>query len=179
MRKAMTLRRGLIALLAIAAPALVLAHDLWIEPTHFLPQLGQAVGVHLKVGVDLVGEPVPRIPSLVKQFTVSHAAQRSTLPGRAGADPAGQWRVAAPGLHVIGYHSHPSRVELPPARFNAYLEEEGLDAIRALRATMPASDKPVRELFSRHAYRTNSLEKSRLFPDISITRESPPVLDTM
>ena len=68
----------------------------------------QIVGVRLRVGQDLLGDPVPRDPALINQFVVEDAAGRKPLVGRDGADPAGFLRVAAPGLLVIGYRSNPS-----------------------------------------------------------------------
>src|SRR6185436_8074740 len=105
------------------------AHDLWIDPTTFSPASGQIVGVRLRVGQDLLGDPVPRDPALINQFVVEDSAGRRPLVGRDGADPAGLLRVAAPGLLVVGYRSNPSPVELTAEKFNQYLKEEGLDAV--------------------------------------------------
>ncbi len=116
-----------------------LAHDFWIEPTTFAPQPGQIVAVRLRVGQDLLGDPVPRDPSLVDRFV---AGGRPVI-GRDGVDPAGYFRADA-GLSVIGYQSHASRIEMPPEKFAQYLKEEGLDRIAA-------PHKPVAELFSRCA----------------------------
>ena len=135
------------ALLAGAAP--LLAHDLWIEPTSFSPKAGQVVGVKLRVGMNLAGEPVPRYASLIRQFVVAKDSDRKPVPGREGADPAGYIR-AGQG-QVLGYFSNPSRIELPAEKFNAYLEEEGLDAILALRAKRGDSNAVGRELYSRCA----------------------------
>ena len=103
---------------------------MWIEPTTFSPEPGQIVGVRLRVGQDLLGDPLPRDPALVNQFVVEDGDGRKPVVGRDGADPAGFVRVAAPGLLVIGYRSNPSAVELPADKFNQYLKEEGLDARR-------------------------------------------------
>jgi hypothetical protein len=144
------MRAALLALgLAVAPP--LLAHDVWIEPTSFSPLPGQSVGVRLRVGVNLVGDPVPRIPGLVNQFVVAAEADRRPVVGSDGADPAGIVRIAAPGLHVIGYHSNPSRIELPAQKFNDYLKEEGLESIIALRASRGESDALARELYARCA----------------------------
>jgi hypothetical protein len=60
-------------------------------------------------------------------------------------------RLAAAGLHVVGYLSHPSSVELPADKFDAYLHDEGLDAIATQRAARPRSAAPVREQYVRCA----------------------------
>ena len=129
----------------------LLAHDMWIEPATFSPQAGQIVSVRLRVGQDLLGDPLPRSAQLIKQFVIDDGVGRNPLVGREGSDPAGFWRVANPGLQVIGYHSNPSQVELPAEKFNQYLKDEGLDAVAALRARHGATGAPAREIFSRCA----------------------------
>jgi Domain of unknown function (DUF4198) len=145
------LRRVLVVAAIISSGAPLLAHDMWMEPTTFLPDAGQIVGVRLRVGQDLLGDPIPRDPALVNQFVFEDAAGRKPLVGRDGADPAGFLRVAAPGLLVVGYRSNPSSVELSPEKFNQYLKEEGLDAVAALRASRNQTGAKAREIFSRCA----------------------------
>src|SRR5436189_3801792 len=112
----------LLRLALLATP--LLAHDMWIEPMTFSPQTGEIVGARLRVGQDLLGDPLPRDPALVNQFVVEDTTGRKALV-RDGADPAGFLRVATPGLLVVGYFSNPSAVELAPEKFNQYLKEEG------------------------------------------------------
>src|SRR5205809_7654427 len=131
--------------------ATVSAHDMWIEPMTFAPQSGEIVGVRLRVGQDLLGDPLPRDPALVNQFVVEDAAGRKPVVGRDGADPAGFVRVAMPGLLVIGYRSNPSAIEPAPEKFNQYLKEEGLDAVAALRARRNETGAGAHEIFSRCA----------------------------
>ena len=129
----------------------LLAHDMWIEPATFSPENGEIVAVKLRVGQDLLGDPLPRDPSLIKQFIVEDSEGRKPVVGRDGANPAGFVRVAAPGLMVIGYGSHPSSVEQTPEKFNQYLKDEGLESIAALRASRNETGAKARELFSRCA----------------------------
>jgi uncharacterized GH25 family protein len=145
-------RRGWFAAAAVIFSGTSLfAHDMWIAPTSFVPEPGQMVGVRLRVGQDLVGDPLPRDPALINQFIVEDAAGRKPLLGRDGADPAGVLRAAAPGLLVIGYRSNPSGVQLPGDKFNQYLKEEGLDAVAAARARRNETGAIGREIFSRCA----------------------------
>jgi uncharacterized GH25 family protein len=127
------------------------AHDFWIEPSSFAPQQGQIVSVRLRVGQELIGDPVPRDPALVNQFVFEDAAGRRPLIGRDGSDPAGYLRVEQQGLVVIGYASNPSTVDMPAEKFNQYLKDEGLDAAAALRTKRNQNGVPARELFSRCA----------------------------
>lgn len=127
------------------------AHDMWIEPNSFLPAPGAIVGLRLRVGQDLLGDPIPRDPSLIDQFVFVDETGRQPVVGRNGADPAGFFRVATPGLVVIGYRSKPSAVELAAGKFNEYLKEEGLEAVAALRARRNQTGANGREVFSRCA----------------------------
>lgn len=136
------------ALLLVAPLA---AHDMWIEPSAFFAEAGQNLTVKLRVGQDLLGDPLPRDPSLIRQFVVEDASGRRTIPGRTGGNPAGLLRVTAPGLLVLGYFSNPSSVEQSAEKFNDYLKDEGLDSAIALRASRKETGKGVRELFSRCA----------------------------
>ena len=144
----MSLRRLTVLVVAVAP---LFAHDMWIEPTTFFPALGQIVGARLRVGQDLLGDPLPRDPALVNQFVVEDAGGRKPLVGRDGGDPAGFLRVGVPGMLVVGYFSNPSPVELAAEKFNQYLKDEGLNAIAALRASRHETGSNARELFTRCA----------------------------
>jgi uncharacterized GH25 family protein len=141
----------LLMLAIVMTGASLSAHDMWIEPTTFSPESGQIVGVRLRVGQDLLGDPIPRDAALINQFVFEDAAGRKPLVGRDGADPAGFLRVATPGLLVVGYRSNPSPVEMTAEKFNQYLKEEGLDAIAAMRARRNETSAKAREIFSRCA----------------------------
>ncbi len=127
------------------------AHDMWIQPQTFSPAPGDIVSVRLLVGQDFLGDPLPRDPTLIREFILEDRSGRKPVIGRAGGNPAGFVRVAEPGLHVIGYHSNPSSVEETAEKFNQYLQDEGLDAIAAQRARRAETKNGVRELFSRCA----------------------------
>jgi len=131
--------------------ATLFAHDMWIEPTTFAPDAGEIVGVRLRVGQDLLGDPIPRDPALLQQFIVDDNEGRKPVVGRDGSDPAGYVRAAVSGLLVVGYHSHPSSVELAAEKFNQYLKDEGLDSVAALRARRGHTGAATREMFTRCA----------------------------
>ena len=144
-------RLGALVVAIALGPATLVAHDMWIVPTTFSPAPGEIVGVKLRVGQDLLGDPLPRDPALVNQFVVEDVAGRKPVVGRDGADPAGFVRVAQPGLLVIGYRSNPSPIEMAADKFNQYLKEEGLDAVTAMRASRHESGAGAHEIFSRCA----------------------------
>jgi uncharacterized GH25 family protein len=145
----MTIVRLLAVLVLSCAP--LSAHDMWIEPTSFLPDPGKIIGVRLRVGQDFLGDPLPRDPALIDQFISIDPTGRKPVYGRDGADPAGLVRLTEPGLLILGYQSRPRPIVLPAAKFNQYLKEEGLDAITQLRERRNQINSDAREIFSRHA----------------------------
>jgi uncharacterized GH25 family protein len=149
-RSAIRDRVALLSIVTALSGVPVVAHDMWIEPATFSPQSGDIVAIRLRVGQDLLGDPIPRDPSLINQFIVEDATGRRPVVGRDGGDPAGFVLASAPGL-VVGYSSNPSAVELPAEKFNQYLKEEGLDAVAAARARRNETTRGAREIFSRCA----------------------------
>ncbi|HSW06186.1 DUF4198 domain-containing protein [Aquabacterium sp.] len=144
------LHKTLLALLVLLSLPLR-AHDLWIAPSTFRPEPGQGVALRLQVGEKLSGEPLPLVPQRVKRFFAHDGLAERPVAARRGGDPAGQWRAGAPGLHVISYQSHASRIELDAQKFNAYLAEEGLEAVLRLRAQRGHTAAPASERFARCA----------------------------
>jgi len=148
-------RRGTASVIAIAlalgAAASLSAHEFWIEPTTFAPATGKIVGIRARVGDGVLGDPVPRDPALLEKLVVDSGAGAVPVVGQDGADPAGLLRIAADGLHVIGYLGKPTRVEIPADTFNTYLHDEGLNQIMAERARRGTSRTGARELFTRCA----------------------------
>ena len=140
------------ALTLLSVP--VLAHDMWIEPSTFLPVAGDIVPIRLRVGQKLLGDPIPRDPQLLKDFVIEESvgknSARKPVVGRDGGDPAGFVRLTS-GLAVVGYQSQPSVVEMTAEKFNQYLVEEGLDAIAAERTRRHLTGSGARDLFTRCA----------------------------
>src|SRR5947208_6071014 len=146
----MKIIRLIVAALVLTAAPLA-AHDMWIEPTSFLGDIGKIIGLRLRVGQDFLGDPLPRDTALIDQFISIDSTGRKPVYGRDGADPAGLIHVAEPGLLIIGYQSHPKPIVLPANTFNQYLREEGLDAITELRARRNQTNSDAREIFARRA----------------------------
>ena len=144
-------RRTGIAVGLVISGVQLAAHDLWIEPSAFMPVAGNPVAVRLRVGVDLLGDPVPRDPALIDRFIAVTSAGTTPVQGPVGIDPAGVLRITTPGLTVVGYASKPTPIVLTAQKFNEYLAEEGLEAIAALRAQRGETNAEAREEFSRCA----------------------------
>lgn len=144
-------RRTWFATLALVAaiPSGIAAHDFWIEPSAYTVKLGDPVRVHLRVGHSFGGEAVPRDDRRIERFVLAGPGGETKVLGRHGMDPAGLFRLDAPGIWFVGYRSTPSPHDMAPAAFEAYLREEGLERIVEDRAVRSESQKNGRERFSR------------------------------
>jgi len=113
-----------------------------------------AVTLHLFVGEKLAGERVAWTTRHAAAFGVhSRVGRRDHLTSVPTEGLAGQQALALDrtGTHVVAYESHPSEITLDAALFNAYLKDEGLDAVLAQRQQAGRADAPVRERFRRSA----------------------------
>src|SRR5438067_2425861 len=66
-----TLMRWWLAVILAAATGghvSLVAHDMWIEPTSFSPATGDIIGARLRVGQDMIGDPLPHDATLINQF---------------------------------------------------------------------------------------------------------------
>jgi len=135
----------------VLAAGPVAAHDFWILPAAFRPEVGEKVGLSLRVGEHFRGEPVLIDRKLVERFFAVGPSGESSLVPRQGSEPAGFVEIGTPGLWIVGYRSRPSRVSLEAEQFERYLLQEGLDTIVELRAFRGESGTQAQEIFSRCA----------------------------
>lgn len=133
----------------LLAPGLAQAHDMWISPSDFAPQVGDLVAVQLRIGHAGSDDPMPRQEQRILRFSAVSPEGEIPLRGLEGRDPAGYWRVAEPGTYALLYESKAARSELTPSAFAKYLREEGLEKILELRRQQGVEDQPGRELYSR------------------------------
>ena len=126
------------------------AHDMWIEPKTFQPSIDAVVGVGLRIGDQPAdAKPVIRDPDRIIRFVAVDAKGESAIIGRSGMDPAGLLRSQHAGLHVLGYHSQASFIELEAKEFESYLADEGLEHVSTLRAQRGQQDVSGKERYAR------------------------------
>jgi hypothetical protein len=125
------------------------AHDFWIEPSSFRPAVGESVALRLKVGEHFEGDAVPRRSGRIERFFARSVSGERAVPGKEGGDPAGLVAIREAGTTIVAYSGRPNRIVLEAAKFEAYLREEGLQSVIALRAERGQSAAPGREIFSR------------------------------
>ena len=138
--------------LSMALSAPLAAHEFWLWPVPFHTVPGSTARVGLRVGENFDGELRPfsaaRVGAL-RQF--SAAGSRDLLPqvppapGKDSLDVV----LATPGTHLVAYDSQTNTITLEPDKFLAYLNEDGLSHIAALRHAAGQDQQPGRERYQR------------------------------
>ncbi|MEM7307509.1 MAG: DUF4198 domain-containing protein [Planctomycetota bacterium] len=148
------------ALIASAIFTPALAHEFWVEPSSHRPAAGSVVSARLLLGHTDAPEAYARNPKHLAEFVLvgpgagdEGAAAEARVPavGRPGEDPAGRVRIPGEGTFVLGYRSNPNALTMQPAKFEAYLREEGLEHVVEERRRRGESGQPGRESYSRYA----------------------------
>lgn len=137
------------ALLFFASP--LSAHDFWIQPSTYRPEVGETLLIHLRVGQHFLGDPLPRSATLIERFVAVSPSGQTDIAGVEGRDPAGTFPVTKAEDLLIGYRSRPTFVELGPEKLAQYLADEGEERIQKIRESVGKENAPWREIFSRCA----------------------------
>ena len=140
---------GAIVFCLFASPAY--AHDFWISPEPADPQVGQTVLLRLYAGEWFQGEEVPYEAAHALHFQHFNGATSEALTGREGYSPASFLRNVAPGVHLIGYTSAGTDIQIEAEKFNRYLEDSGLRTVLAIRRQNGTAAAPAHERFFRYA----------------------------
>ncbi len=138
----------------VASASIAMAHEFWIQPVSFRPELNSEVGVRLMVGDGFPGEARARDSKKFERLDVlgpSSEGKAVAIDGKDGDEPVGVIKLARPGVHAIAYRGRETTIELEAQKFEDYLREEGLDAIIQKRAELGESKAAGREGYSRCA----------------------------
>ncbi len=142
----------LLALLGVGSAS---AHDLWVQPRTFWLAGGGTVPVSILVGHgkdrENWGVRGDRILLLRSIAPDGRAADLKPLIRPGSALPAIALPFAQPGTHLLVMQSSNASSDLPAARFNDFLKEEGLTPAIVHRQRTGAAARPGRELYSRRA----------------------------
>lgn len=127
------------------------AHDLWLEPSTFRPAIDEKVAVTIRLGERFSGDSWPRIPPKIERFSLHHDGGERPVAGLMGDDPAGHFTPNAGGAYTLLYWNQPDFVQLGAEKFEAYLQERGLEGIAERRAREGETGSETGEYYSRCA----------------------------
>lgn len=145
--------RRLPALLLLAAALAARGHDFWIEADRFTVPAGQPVQLSLYVGQMLhVEEERPFGGDSLRrwQLVTDAGATDLRLTARPGVRPPPRFTLRRPGTQVFVQERGPLYIVLEPEKFETYLGEEGLEAVRDGRRRTGEAARPGRERYRRY-----------------------------
>jgi uncharacterized GH25 family protein len=143
-------RATVLLCLLLAAPSE--AHDYWLVPETFAPKEGANVPVRVFVGAALKAEQEAAYsPKRTAVLQLVCAAKSVTeFPNlKDGGKPALAFTMPAAGTAVLRYDRDWSSIALKADKFNAYLKEEGLEAILQARGAAKEAGAEGKERYRR------------------------------
>ncbi|WP_019947929.1 DUF4198 domain-containing protein [Hymenobacter aerophilus] len=142
-------------LLLLAAASAALAHEFWLEPARFVVAPGTRVHLRRLTGENFTGEGwAGRYGRLELLRHYAPAMPPADLrPAAAAPDDSIQSTVTftEPGTHLVALATNNATITLEADKFTAYLREEGLDNVLALREQRGQTAAPGREAYRRCA----------------------------
>jgi uncharacterized GH25 family protein len=146
-------RKLLIFLLVMGCTSLV-AHEFWIEPLKFTLRKGESLYLHFKVGENFEGANWKGTQASVESLQLYYGHIKDDLqpliPDSIPGDSL-NLQFYDEGTALVSYQSTNKHIELEPASFLAYLEEDGLQEAIDYRKEHGETDSLGRENYKRCA----------------------------
>lgn len=143
-----------VALLALFVALPAQGHEMWLQPSAFTVAPGEPVGITLLVGdaADVkpwkfAWEKLNSFRSYGPEGMRDEQATIGTIAKGGIIAPAPSWQAA--GTHLLAFESNHQPHSMVAAKFNAYLKEDGLEAVVDARRRAGTTGRPGREIYSR------------------------------
>jgi uncharacterized GH25 family protein len=144
-----TLTRIAITIALASTPTLARAHEFWLSPSVYTIPPGQTAAVTARTGEGFRGPAKTWAPEHTVRFLLRTSRLIDlTHVAFAGNGPWVRFAPTDRGGAMMGFESTFTPIQLPAAKFNAYLAEEGLTTPLLARG---ASEEPGRERYRRCA----------------------------
>ncbi len=148
----------LLASLLLSLSVTAQAHEFWIEPRDFTPNVGAQLQADIKVGQRLTGRPLKFIPNLFESFEVIRGNERAAITSEDRAVPAVDEKNTEDGLVILAYSSTPRSLRYGIGmKFGRFLQKEGMPWVMERHQQRGLPEKGFVEAYSRFA---KSLVKS-------------------
>lgn len=129
------------------------AHEFWLEPVKFIVKPGENLVVNFKVGEKFFGEPWGLKKEKLAKLELHQKNTVKTFKEEIveGDKDNLKTPLTAEGTYMLVMQSNNAFSDLDAEKFNAYLEEDGLDDAATQREKTKTTDKNGTELYSRYA----------------------------
>jgi len=129
------------------------SHEFWLEPFKFKVKPGEAITVRFAVGENFTGEDWDLSKKLVSKIQLIETQGTIDLTDKVPTVKGTKMKLAIPnpGIKLIAMQSKASFIQLNGTKFNAYLEEDGLENAIEWRKKNGQDTVGAKEFYSRYA----------------------------
>ena len=146
------MKRSLLILFIAVLSLFAYAHEFWLSPQKFFYRVRETAHIRFQVGEDFKGENWSGNRTKIHQLIHFTSADETLDLSHLLSDNKGD-SIAVPlpeaGTHMIVFNSTNSFIHLDPAKFNAYLLEDGLSETAAYRKKNNEDEKVGKEYYQR------------------------------
>jgi uncharacterized GH25 family protein len=132
---------------------IAMAHEFWLRPKKFRYAVGEEAKIDFVVGENFNGEYWDLSVHKVEKLELITNTGRRDLTTSVKSSKGNNltYKIASQGTHLFALRSNKAMIELDAEKFNAYLEEDGIENIIQLRKKNNETDKPAKERYQRFA----------------------------
>ncbi|MFY7839093.1 MAG: DUF4198 domain-containing protein [Lacibacter sp.] len=136
-----------VLLLAMHLPA----HEFWLEPQQYLFSRTEEVNIRFRVGENFTGDNWMGNRQKVNELKLYYADVADDISDGLCDDEGDslQFSIHEEGTVMVSFNNINSFIELDAAKFNAYLEEDGLQNAIDIRKQLNETDSAGREYYQR------------------------------
>lgn len=139
--------------LVCSLPAVMLAHDMWLETQRFVVPSNEEIVVRNGNGTIYVRSENAVAPDRIAQLVALGPGGEAIEPGEPFLD--GDWtafrlNIGAPGNYWVALATHPRVLKMSAQDFNHYLEHDGLPHVLAQRREKGIASRAEAERYSKY-----------------------------
>jgi len=145
------LKKIFLTCLALFFVGIAQSHEFWLQPKKFRYILNEEAKIDLLVGENFEGEPWDLKKNKIEKLDLHHLAKVTDVRTSVKPDAKEKFtlKLTEEGTQLITLQSNYSFIALDADKFNAYLEEDGLEDIYAKRTKANELSKPAKEYYAR------------------------------
>ncbi len=146
------MRKAILLVFISALSVFAFAHEFWLSPQKFFYRVRETAHIRFQVGEDFKGENWSGNRAKVRELVHFTPSEETVNLSPLLSDNKGD-SIALPlqetGTHMIVFNSTNSFIQLEPAKFIAYLAEDGLAQTAQYRKEHNEEDKDGKEYYQR------------------------------
>ena len=128
------------------------AHEMWIEPVHYVIQPGETIYAHEKVGQNFKGNQYSYLASSYDSFVITQNNKTRPIKSRIGDIPAVHEKLDESGLAILTAATTVSDITYESwEKFVGFIKSKGLDWVLDKHKERGLPDKNFTEAYRRYA----------------------------